>query len=116
MKCGEIKNAYCDIMGEHKVPVAWHSFIQIPTSHCFGTYNIPQSVFDGADEYAMYKEETIELSLFYRGSKTESDFGIEEELEQALRPCGQFLKKTGYDSNNELFYSTYVIECHEFLD
>lgn len=109
----EILSEFTAIAEDYKFPVTWHSFIQIPPSHCFGTYCVPETHFDGADMIAMYKHESAEFVLFFKDGKTETDFEIEKEFEIAVCPAGEFDKKCGFDSTNGLFYTVYTFLCTE---
>ncbi len=81
-----LKNVFTEILDEHSIPHEWHSFIQTPNAHCFGTYHISESEFDGADDMAMYRHDTVNLCLFYKDTKTDSDNLLETEIEEELKP------------------------------
>lgn len=108
-----LKNAFIEILEEHGVPHCWHSFIQLPKEHCFGTYHIAETEFDGADEMAMYRHDTVNLCLFCKDAKTDDDCKLETEIEEELKPVGSFSKKNLFDGDNGLFYTVYTILCHE---
>ena len=73
MSYDELKAVFTGILDKQNIPHTWHSFIQIPKNHCFGTYNISEADFDGADLVAMYRHDTISLCLFYHDGKTDED-------------------------------------------
>ncbi len=108
-----LKELFIEILDKHNIPHQWHSFIQLPNVHCFGTYHIANTDFDGADEIAMYRHDTVNLCLFYKDTKTESDNELETETEEELKPIGEFSKKYLFDSDRGLFYTVYTIMCHE---
>lgn len=110
MDYDELKDTFTGILDKKGIPRTWHTFIQIPSAHCFGTYSISESDFDGADEIAMYRHDTIILCLFYHNRKTDDDFALEEELEEAVRPAAEYTKRNCFDSANGLFYSVYTFK------
>lgn len=116
MSYDELKAVFTGILDKQNIPHTWHSFIQIPKNHCFGTYNISEADFDGADLVAMYRHDTISLCLFYHDGKTDEDFALEEELEEAVRPAAEYSKRNYFDSQNGLFYSVYTFKCDMQLD
>ena len=85
----------------------WHSYVDVPSSHCFATWNIPSKKISGADFRAYMKEYTLEVVFFYREQKKTSDFEIEYSFENEMKPMGEFTCSTGYDSDNKLFYTQY---------
>lgn len=108
-----LKNVFIEILDKHKIPYQWHSFIQLPNTHRFGTYCISESEFDGADDMAMYRHDTVNLFLFYKDTKTDDDNLLETEIEEELKPVGEFSKKYLYDDGKGLFYTVYTVLCHE---
>lgn len=110
-----LKNVFAEILDEHKIPCQWHSFIQLPKDHCFGTYCIAETEFDGADEMCFYRHDTVNLCLFYKDTKTDNDNSLETEIEDELKPVGAFSKKYLFDSANGLFYTVYTVVCNELI-
>lgn len=98
------------------IPVEWHSFIELPKSHAFATYNFPDVEFDGGDDYAMHKWIKAEVHLFFKKAKTPEDFALEEKFENAVRTAGKYTRESGYDSENGLFISKYTFNYGEPID
>ena len=107
----ELREKFIGILDLKGIPHTWHSFVQLPSAHCFGSYCVKKADFDGADDYAMYRHDTINLCLFYRGGMTAEDFLLEEDLEDAVREAENYSKTSDYDSSNGLFYSVYTFRC-----
>ena len=116
MPWNEILVLFLEFTEEHSIKTAWHSFIQIPNAHRFGTYHVPETVFEGPDIIAGEKWTYGDLFLFYKDAKTAEDTAIEEELEHDLRFAAKFKKTCGYDDEHELFYSRYSFLTHENLN
>lgn len=112
---GDILDIFLGFAEENSIKTAWHSFIQIPNAHRFGTYHVPETDFDGPDLTAGEKWLYGDLYLFYKDTKTADDTALEEELEQDLRAAAKFRKTCGFDDSHGLFYSRYSFLCHEFL-
>lgn len=98
---------------ELDIPTAWHSFVNVPKAHCFATYNTPQIRFDGGDCYAMFKHIHTEIFIFFKDGKTAEDFELESRFEDAVRFAGSFLKESGFDNANGLFFSKYSFDTGE---
>lgn len=109
----DVINTFITRLESHNIESTWHSFIQLPNAHCFGTYDIPESEFGGADLLVTERLDTVKLFLFYKGGKTEADFTLETELEEDLRPAAEYFKTSGFDNNNGLFYSCYQFRTRE---
>ncbi len=116
MSYEELRNIFVNILDEKKIKHAWHSFIQLPQGHSFGTYSITESKFDGADDMAMYRHDTISIGLFYRDYKSDGDNALEEDFEEKVRSAENYDKRIYYDSDNELFCSVYTFKCDMQLD
>ena len=112
---GNILDIFLGFAEENNIKTAWHSFIQIPNAHRFGTYHVPETDFDGPDLTAGEKWLYGDLYLFYKDTKTADDTALEEELEHDLRAAAKFRKTCGFDDSHGLFYSRYSFLCHEFL-
>lgn len=106
-------NDILDIVRSFKVRLEWHSYRAVPSAHCFATWNIPRSEFDGADEMVFQKHYPLEVTFFYRENKTEGDFSLENKFEQAVREAGDFTAVYDYDSERDLFYTQYVFRFTE---
>ena len=111
----EILDIFLKFTENHGIKTKWHSFIQIPNDHSFGTYHTPETVFDGPDMIAGEKWVYGDLFLFYKGDKTPADTETEFELEHRLRHAAKFKKICGFDDENMLFYTRYAFLCHEFI-
>jgi len=115
MGWNNILTIFLEFAGDHGIKTAWHSFIQVPNVHRFGTYHVPETNFDGPDEICGEKWEYGDIFLFYKDAKTADDTALEEELEHDLRFAAKFRKTCGFDDEQGLFYSRYSFLCHEFL-
>lgn len=111
----DILQIFLTFTGNRNIKTAWHSFIQIPNEHCFGTYHVPETVFSGPDMIAGEKWLYGDLFLFYKNAKTADDSALENELEYGLRSAAKFKKTCGFDDEHELFYSRYSFLTHSFL-
>ena len=106
-----------DILDDMGLQSQWHSYLTVPTNvHRFATYYIPSMRFDGSDERAEYFDYTLDVSLHTRKYFNDADMEFEETFEERLRPYGRFQKASGYDSEHELFTSTYRLEFKEFFE
>ena len=94
----------------------WHSDRAVPNAHSFATYDIPNKTFDGADEMAFMRHYTLNVTFFYRDTKTAKDFENEKAFENAVRPMGSFTSTSDYDSSNGLFYTQYTFEINEYME
>lgn len=94
----------------------WHSYRAVPGSHFFGTYDISEKKFDGADLRAFYVHYVLDVTFFYRESKRPEDFAREKKFEIAVADCGEFSCSMGYDSNNDLFYTQYHFDITEEIE
>lgn len=112
MNRNEIIDTVAQLVG--KGNITYHSFINIPAAHCFATWFVPSVSFDGADLMASEKNITLEIHFFYKKFYSEADIQHEEDFEDAVRECGRFTKSCGYDNSNELFFTTYTFNLHEF--
>lgn len=110
------KEEILQAVSELKMPKTWHSWLKLPEGHSFATWDIPEENFDGSDESAEYKRLTMRVTLFFRGNKEAADFETENRLEEQFRPAGRFSKVTGFDSDNNLFYTQYSFELCEFIN
>lgn len=109
----EILKAAEDIFGE----LQWHSFRAVPSRRFFGTYNIPEKKFDGADLCAFYVHCTLDVTFFYKENKRPEDFEREKKFENSVRRCGEYSCDLGYDSENNLFFTQYHFDiCDEMED
>lgn len=90
------------------IPYTWHSYIAVPPSHCFATYDTPSVRWEGGDDIAPVRFTSVQAVIFYSASKTAEDFQTEERFEAAVMCCEGFRKRSGYDSTNNLFYSEYT--------
>lgn len=111
----DILQIFLAFTGNRNIKTTWHSFIQIPNEHCFGTYHVPETVFSGPDMITGEKWLYGDLFMFYRDAKTADDAARETQLEHALRFAAKFRKTCGFDDSHGLFYSRYSFLCHEFL-
>lgn len=109
----EILDIFKKFAEKHSIKTKWHSFLQIPNDHRFGTYHTPETVFGGPDLITGEKLVYGDVFLFYKGDKTDDDLFIEEELEYRLRHAAKFRKICGFDDENMLFYTRYAFLCHE---
>lgn len=94
----------------------WHSFRAVPNARVFGTYDIGGKRFDGADLIAFFSHYTLDITFFYKGNKSQSDFELEKQFENAVREHGEFSCDTGYDSTNDLFYIQYHFDIDEEME
>ncbi|MCM1525563.1 MAG: hypothetical protein NC120_14045 [Ruminococcus sp.] len=108
----EIINAAEELFGT----LQWHSYRAVPSRHFFGTYNISEKKFDGADICAFYVRYTLDVTFFYRENKHPEDFERETKFENAVRECGEFSCDMSYDSGNDLFYTQYHFDTCEELE
>ena len=105
-----------DILDSLNIPHQWHSFLTVPNSvRRFATYYIPSMSFDGDDLRAQYFDYTLDVHIFTRKYFKDEDMEWEEGLEELFRDYGRFTKNSGYDSENELFISTYHFNFKEFF-
>lgn len=111
----DILQIFLAFTGNRNIKTAWHSFIQIPNEHRFGTYHVPETVFSGPDMMTGEKWQYGDLFMFYRDAKTAEDTALEEELEHELRYAAKFKKTCGFDDEHGLFYSRYSFLCHGIL-
>ena len=102
-----------EVLGEIGVQPEWHSFRAVPSSHFFATWNIPSCRFDGADDFTFQKHYTLNITFFYRESKTPEDFRREAEFENAVREMGEWSAVYDYDSEHSLFYTQYTFSITE---
>ena len=111
----DILQIFLAFTGNRNIKTAWHSFIQIPNEHRFGTYHVPETVFSGPDMITGEKWLYGDLFMFYRDAKTADDTALETQLEHDLRFAAKFRKTCGFDDERGLFYSRYSFLCHSFL-
>ena len=111
----EILGIFLEFAADHGIKTAWHSFIQVPGDHRYGTYHVPETVFDGPDIITGEKWEYCDIFLFYKSAKTADDSALEEELEHDLRFAAKFKKTCGFDDDHEVFYSRYSFLCHDLM-
>lgn len=109
-------NDILDIVRSKVKRLEWQGFRAVPNDHCFAVYNIPKKEFSGADETAFLREFPLEITFFYRESKLESDFRLEYEFENAVRAAGEFSCVTGYESEYNLFFTSYTFSITENID
>ena len=106
----EILDIFLRFAAKHGIKTKWHSFLQIPADHRFGTYHTPETVFDGPDLITGEKLVYGDVFLFYKGDKTDDDLFIEEELEYRLRHAARFKKICGFEKNiNIIIYL--ILKC-----
>lgn len=110
-----IKETVLNALDEMKIRHTWHSFKDVPNTHCFATYDIPERRFFGSDDVVFFCESKMFVTFFFRGDKTDSDFETEEKFERAVIESknGDFTSSSGYDSDNKLFFTTYNMEFTE---
>ncbi len=94
----------------------WHSYRAVPNAHSFATYDIPNKTFDGADEMAFMRHYPLNVTFFYRDTKTAKDFENEKIFESAVRPMGNFTSVSDYDSSNGLFFTQYTFNMNENME
>ena len=94
-------------LDDYGVRTEWHSYIDLPSAHCFATWNIPSKTFTGDDLCARMREYPLEITFFYREQKKTADFTLEYEFENAMAEMSEYSCTTGYDSGNRLFYTQY---------
>lgn len=111
----EILDIFLRFARERGIKTAWHSFIQVPSAHCYGTYHVPETVFDGPDIITGEKWQYGDLFLFYKDAKTSDDTALETALEHDLRFAAKFKKTCGFDDDHEVFYSRYSFLTHGIL-
>ena len=109
----EVLEIFRKFAAKHGIKTKWHSFIQIPNDHLFGTYHTPETVFDGPDLTTGEKFVCGDIFLFFKGDKTDDDLFLEEELEYRFRRAAKFRKICGFDDANMLFYTRYTFLCRE---
>ena len=113
LEWNKILEKFLTFTSEKGIKTKWHSFIQIPNDHCFGTFHTPETLFDGADLIVGEKWVYGDVYLFFRGDKTDSDMQLETALEYRFRRAAKFRKICGFDDENGLFYTRYAFVCHE---
>lgn len=94
----------------------WHSFRAVPSTHSFATWNIPSKDFGGADMMAFICRYPLNVTFFYRESKTPEDFKKESKFEKAVRAVGDFSCVMDYDSSEGLFYTQYTFNLNDFME
>ena len=98
------------------LPHQWHSYLTVPTGvHRFATYYIPSMSFGGDDLRAQYFDYSLDVSIHTRKYFNDEDMEFEEGFEELLRPYAKFTKTSGYDSEHDLFTSTYHFSFKEFF-
>ena len=112
----EILDIFLNFANEHFIKTKWHSFLQIPNDHRFGTYHTPETVFDGPDLITGEKYISADIFIFYKGDKTADDLALEEEFEERLADAAKFRRICDYDDENALYYTRYTFLCHEFIE
>lgn len=101
----EIKQILTDAGIEYR----YHSWTTMPSDHVFATWFVPSEDFDGSDERAEYVRYTVEVYLYFRKYVSEdSDLELMEHLEQEFRGAAKYSKRSGYDSERDLFWSRYT--------
>lgn len=95
------------------VRLTWHSYIDVPATRCFATWDIPQKSFDGADLVAWLVYFPLRITFFYREEKRDADFELEKSFESSVREAGRFTAESGYDSDRNLFYTQYEFNLTE---
>lgn len=111
----DILGTFLEFAEAHGMKTKWHSFIQIPNDHRFGTYHTPEAVFTGPDLVTGLKVVYGDVYIFYKGDKNADDLALEEELETEFRYAAKFRKICGFDDENGLFYTRYAFLCRERL-
>lgn len=104
-----------EILDAKGIRYKYHSWVNIPTDHCFATWFVPSEKFDGADLQNFYEDYTLQIALFYKKSKDTADFENECAFEDELRGAGVFSKLCSFDNSNELFTSVYTFEFRQFI-
>lgn len=110
------KEEILQIIKDLGLRLEWHSYRAVPGGHSFAVWNIPSKSFDGADEMAFYRHFTLTATFFYRGTKNEKDFLLEERFENAVRAAGAYSCISGYDEQGDLFYTQYTFELIEDME
>lgn len=105
-----------EILAAAETELQWHSYRAIPSKHFFGTYDISEKKFDGADLRAFYAHYRLDVTFFYKENKRIEDFEREARFENAVADCGEFSCDMGYDSGNDLFYTQYHFDIDEELE
>ena len=92
------------------IPCKEDGFASVPSKHCFAVWGNPESVADGADDYALYWDHTIVLMLYFRERRNNEDREVEKNIERILRKTGKFTRKRGYNSEYEADTTSYSFE------
>ena len=98
------------VLSENGIPHKEDGFASIPAKHCFVVWGNPESVADGADDYAMYWDHTIVLMLYFKERRTDEDKALEKSIEEILRSAGKFTRKRGYNSEYEADATSYSFD------
>lgn len=113
-----IKTSVNDVLAffdENNIRYNYHSWATVPSAHCFATWFVPVERFDGHDLYAEYCDYTLEIHLFFKQYKDDSDFKTEDDFEEFVRAAAQFEKHCGYNSDHDYFYTQYTFEFKEWF-
>lgn len=103
-----------EILDDMSIPYRYHSWLNIPSAHCFATWFVPSEKFDGSDMLAMYEDYVVEIAFYYKDKKTDADFANERAFENECRGAGRYSKSNGYNSENALFTTLYTFTFKEF--
>lgn len=90
-----------------EIPFKEDGFASVPSKHCFAVWGNPESVADGADDYALSWNHTVVLTLYFRERRTDEDREVEKNIESILRNLGRFTRKRSYNSEYEADTTTY---------
>ena len=65
---------------------------------------------------AFMRHYPLNVTFFYRDTKTAKDFENEKVFESAVRPMGNFTSVSDYDSSNGLFFTQYTFNMNENME
>lgn len=105
-----------NIVAELGIKLEWHSYRAVPNLHRFAVWNIPNKSFYGADGMAFFVRCPLQITFFYRESKSDADFTLEAKFESAVREMGEYSCTSDYDSANNLFYTQYTFNIDEEIE
>lgn len=99
------------------VKSAWHSYKNLPSDHCYTTYFVPLTKFNGDDLRAQCYDYTVLVAFFFRQFfDITNDGAIEREFEESVREYSKFKKTCGYDNIHDQFYTIYEFNFKEFFE